>query len=211
MPLQRQAARHLVLRENRLSDIARTVALSPSDTQSSTKDRGLGEVFSTDYFALTCAQICIKSVIRYLTHMADALWGSEEMTRVYAMAKADLGVKRTCTSCSMKFYDFNRSPIACPGCGAAFDPEAAITSRKGRASAKAPLVEEPPVETAVTDEDGGPSADIGTESVADELQADTGISFANTDDDDDAAGGILQDNIDDDEALLSDMTPEADS
>ena len=36
------------------------------------------------------------------------------------MAKAELGTKRTCLSCNMRFYDFNRRPITCPGCGAEF-------------------------------------------------------------------------------------------
>ena len=52
------------------------------------------------------------------------------------MPKAELGLKRGCLSCAMKFYDFNRTPIICPGCGAEFDPEALVRSRRGRAAAK---------------------------------------------------------------------------
>jgi uncharacterized protein (TIGR02300 family) len=36
------------------------------------------------------------------------------------VAKPDLGAKRQCQSCATKFYDFNRDPILCPKCGAAF-------------------------------------------------------------------------------------------
>ena len=36
------------------------------------------------------------------------------------MAKPDLGAKRQCQSCATKFYDFNKDPILCPKCGAAF-------------------------------------------------------------------------------------------
>lgn len=36
------------------------------------------------------------------------------------MAKPELGAKRQCQSCATKFYDFNRDPIICPKCGAAF-------------------------------------------------------------------------------------------
>ena len=39
------------------------------------------------------------------------------------MAKAELGKKRVCLSCNMRFYDFDRNPIICPGCGAEFDPQ----------------------------------------------------------------------------------------
>jgi uncharacterized protein (TIGR02300 family) len=37
--------------------------------------------------------------------------------------RSDWGVKRVCLNCSARFYDFCKSPMACPACGAAFDPE----------------------------------------------------------------------------------------
>ena len=40
----------------------------------------------------------------------------------------------------MKFYDFNKSPITCPGCGSEFDPENLLKSRRGKSAAK-PVVE----------------------------------------------------------------------
>lgn len=46
------------------------------------------------------------------------------------MAKAEWGLKRTCQSCNAKFYDMNRSPIVCPKCGVAFDPEAMLKARR---------------------------------------------------------------------------------
>ena len=52
------------------------------------------------------------------------------------MAKADLGIKRACLSCGMKFYDFNRTPIICPGCSTEFSLENLLTSRKGRSARK---------------------------------------------------------------------------
>ena len=33
------------------------------------------------------------------------------------MAKAELGLKRTCVACGAKFYDLARSPVVCPKCG----------------------------------------------------------------------------------------------
>lgn len=33
------------------------------------------------------------------------------------MAKPELGLKRTCVACSMKFYDLTRTPAVCPKCG----------------------------------------------------------------------------------------------
>ena len=48
------------------------------------------------------------------------------------MAKAELGTKRTCLSCNMRFYDFNRRPIICPGCGAEFKAVNLIKSQTVR-------------------------------------------------------------------------------
>ena len=53
------------------------------------------------------------------------------------MAKAELGIKRLCFSCGMRFYDFRRSPIICPGCGAEFDLNHIAKSRKSRSASKA--------------------------------------------------------------------------
>ena len=49
------------------------------------------------------------------------------------MAKPEWGTKRICLSCGARFYDFNRSPINCPACNAAFDLEAATRVRRSRA------------------------------------------------------------------------------
>mgnify|MGYP001433456131 CR=1 FL=1 len=49
------------------------------------------------------------------------------------MSKPEWGEKRICPKCSMKYYDFNKSPIVCP-CPEAFefDPDLLLKSRKGR-------------------------------------------------------------------------------
>jgi uncharacterized protein (TIGR02300 family) len=39
------------------------------------------------------------------------------------MNREDWGIKRVCLSCGTRFYDFGKSPIICPSCGAAFDPD----------------------------------------------------------------------------------------
>ena len=53
------------------------------------------------------------------------------------MSAADLGQKRRCNACGMKFYDFKKSPITCPSCNAEFDPDSLLKSRLAdRASAK---------------------------------------------------------------------------
>ena len=52
------------------------------------------------------------------------------------MAQKNLGRKRRCASCGIKFYDLRKSPAVCPACGTEFDPEILLKSRRGRAAAK---------------------------------------------------------------------------
>jgi uncharacterized protein (TIGR02300 family) len=65
------------------------------------------------------------------------------------VAKPELGTKRVCTSCSVKFYDLSKNPIVCPKCHTVMElsavsqraprpePVAAVVPR-----AAAPVVEE---------------------------------------------------------------------
>ena len=48
------------------------------------------------------------------------------------MAKPEWGVKRICSACGTKYYDFNNSPIICPSCKTEFDPDVYLKSRKGK-------------------------------------------------------------------------------
>ena len=48
------------------------------------------------------------------------------------MAKPEWGKKRICSSCNTKYYDFNRTPIICPSCGAEFDPDYYLKTKKGK-------------------------------------------------------------------------------
>jgi len=36
---------------------------------------------------------------------------------IIAMAKPELGMKRTCVACGARFYDLTKSPAVCPKCG----------------------------------------------------------------------------------------------
>ncbi len=120
------------------------------------------------------------------------------------MAKADLGTKRACLACGMRFYDFSRSPIICPGCGAEFDPENIIKSRKGRPAAKTTSR----ADVDATDDDqieDDDDADELTDAVVDDNDDDD-IDFDDDDVDvDDDGPGIIQDDISDDDELLPNL------
>ena len=127
------------------------------------------------------------------------------------MVKADLGTKRACLACGMRFYDFSRSPIICPGCGAEFDPENIIKSRKGRPAAKS---------AARDDSEAADDDQMEDDDNADELAAsvvddndDDDIDFDDDDDVDvdDDGPGIIQDDISDDDELLPNLDDKDDS
>lgn len=46
------------------------------------------------------------------------------------MPAPELGTKQVCPTCQSKFYDLSRRPAHCPKCGADFDPEEALKSRR---------------------------------------------------------------------------------
>ncbi|MGP1394170.1 MAG: TIGR02300 family protein [Inquilinaceae bacterium] len=51
------------------------------------------------------------------------------------MAKPEWGAKRICHSCGTRYYDMRRDPVICPKCGAEYDPEAFLKSRRTRSAA----------------------------------------------------------------------------
>jgi uncharacterized protein (TIGR02300 family) len=125
------------------------------------------------------------------------------------MAKADLGTKRACLSCGMRFYDLKRSPILCPGCGTEFDPENIIKSRKSRSNSK---------EANGADTDAGDDDQIETDetdALAESIvvgKDDDDIDFDDDEVNEDADGpGIIQDDISDDDELLPSLDDKDDS
>jgi uncharacterized protein (TIGR02300 family) len=122
------------------------------------------------------------------------------------MAKAELGLKRTCLSCGMRYYDFNRTPIICPGCQTVFDPELVVRSRRGRAVPKSESKAGKANASTVVDEAAAPddeepqadeekSATEGSED-EDEFEGDD----INVDNDDSA--GLIANDLDEDEEII---------
>ena len=128
------------------------------------------------------------------------------------MAKAELGLKRTCLSCGMRYYDFNRTPIICPGCQTEFDPELVVRSRRGRVAPKsdgkagkveaATSVEDavsPEEDEAQTDEDA--SAAEGSQG-EDEFESDD-IDVSNDD-----SAGLIADDLDEGDEIIAGIPKE---
>ncbi len=127
------------------------------------------------------------------------------------MAKAELGIKRLCGSCGMRFYDFKRSPILCPGCSTEFDPNHIVKSRKSRSASKAS-------EKAVALDDDDALDIIDDDDLDDDLDDQADVNSKSDDDDDDldfdeddmdaddADGpGIIQDDLGDGDELIPNL------
>lgn len=72
--------------------------------------------------------------------MAIAPLALRPVFRRTPLAKPEWGTKRTCQSCGARFYDFGRSPIICPACGAVFDLEVLNRARRARPAVRAAAV-----------------------------------------------------------------------
>ena len=121
------------------------------------------------------------------------------------MAKANLGTKRACLACGMRFYDFDRSPIKCPGCGAEFDPEI-IKRRKDRPVVKTASsdVVEATDNDQIEDVDDAEGLSVATANDNDNDNDDIAFDDDDVDIDDDGPG-IIQDAISEDDELLPNL------
>ena len=102
------------------------------------------------------------------------------------MAIKERGVKRTCQACGGVFYDLLNDPIICPKCGAEYDPESILKSRKTRL----PTIGEEEVKIENDDADASDENDIAEV----ELEEDDNDDVILPDvDDDEADVGVVED------------------
>ena len=115
-----------------------------------------------------------------------------------------LGIKRSCQACGCKYYDFNKTPIACPSCEAEFDPEVLLKSRRLKPiSAEKPKSPDAPdaTDAAETTETTAPEvADVALSE--DDIEA--GDNEDAVDDDGDAPIINVRKSEDDEESIKSD-------
>ena len=64
------------------------------------------------------------------------------------MEEIEKGAKRKCTQCSTLFFDFGKSPIVCPNCGADVNSLLTNVSKRGRPP-KATKPQEPSQESEI--------------------------------------------------------------
>ncbi|MES2728790.1 MAG: TIGR02300 family protein [Pseudomonadota bacterium] len=122
-----------------------------------------------------------------------------------ALALDPRGLKRICTNCGTRFYDFNKRPIDCPVCSTEFTGEIKVKTRRSRG---APVDDDAPViETADEIEDtdtlkpGNPDLDAD---LGDDMDDSDGADL-----NDDTALEDMDDLADDDaDALPTDIADE---
>ena len=121
------------------------------------------------------------------------------------MVHKNLGRKRRCASCGIKFYDLTKTPAVCPACGTEFDPEVLLKSRRGRAAAKVDEAKTPSKEEDVNDEDVVEKAENDEFENDDEVLASESdlMSISANDDDETGSSGaelidVLEDDLDED-------------
>lgn len=98
------------------------------------------------------------------------------------LPKPEWGTKRSCLSCGARFYDFGRSPIVCPSCGAVFDVEV-LTRRRARPAARAAAVAD---EEVVADPNTETDAELEDTEAEVELEDDVPLEAEESADEDDA-------------------------
>jgi uncharacterized protein (TIGR02300 family) len=120
------------------------------------------------------------------------------------------GLKRICMSCSTRFYDLNKRPIACPNCDVEFTGEVKIKARRGR------LASNDVAEDGAT---GSTEAeDTAEEGETEEIESDeetVSLDEVETDEeggdeDLDIDGDLDEDNLDDDDDLDDDADIDVD-
>jgi uncharacterized protein (TIGR02300 family) len=96
-------------------------------------------------------------------------------SRRNTVVKAELGTKRTCPSCAVRFYDLLKDPITCPKCGTSFIPAVVLPSRGDMPGAPPPKPVPVPEEVAAPadvelvslEEAEGPQAEDETAGIED--------------------------------------------
>lgn len=97
------------------------------------------------------------------------------------MAKPELGLKRTCVDCGVRFYDLNRVPAICPKCGGTQPSDIGRLKQNDE-----PLPEEKDPKTVPGEDDNDVDVDLDADDDADDVITDDD----DLDDDDDLSNDI---------------------
>jgi uncharacterized protein (TIGR02300 family) len=105
------------------------------------------------------------------------------------LAKPEWGTKRICQSCSARFYDFGRSPITCPNCGAVFDLEVLNRARRARPGSRVAAA----AATGIVADESEIEAEVETEEVDEEAVIEEDDTVIEAEDDAEEDESLIED------------------
>jgi uncharacterized protein (TIGR02300 family) len=100
------------------------------------------------------------------------------------MANAELGTKRVCVACGVRFYDLQRAPAVCPKCGTEQPPDQPRVRRPSGPSAEEKRPKKPQVVPALDDAEAEPVDEEADEDVLEDT--------SDLEDDADVIGGDIE-------------------
>ena len=110
------------------------------------------------------------------------------------MVKPEWGMKHTCQHCGAIFYDMRKSPATCPKCGAEFDPEAVLKTKRAK-----PVAQPKPVPVPVAaEEEIEPIEEEAAEGAEDEKEEEVIEDTSELGEDDEDVAEV-RDNVDEEE------------
>ena len=125
------------------------------------------------------------------------------------MAKPELGTKRLCAGCGVKFYDLSKTPPVCPSCGTVFEivipvsrarPDTAARAAAAAAAARTAEAEtpEPPEAELISLEDADAEATGKKKVAGDGSEAADGVDGDEAIDDEDEDETFIEQEEDED-------------
>jgi uncharacterized protein (TIGR02300 family) len=120
------------------------------------------------------------------------------------VAKPELGAKRQCQSCGVKFFDLNRDPVVCPKCGAIFQVASTRIASRAVEEDEAPEGEKEGAEIVSLDEVEASEAKSDAIDVDEDVEIDDAVEeddtfLENEEEEDDDVSGLIDGDIDTDE------------
>ena len=120
------------------------------------------------------------------------------------MAKSELGLKRTCPACGVRFYDLNKNPASCPSCGKEFDPLASSSISRSKRS-ELPKNKPEKVQEMEYEESGSPASnEVNAEDDDAELEDIDGMDGDAEDDE------VFQEDMEDGDDFIGDIDKTSD-
>ena len=122
------------------------------------------------------------------------------------MAKPELGAKRQCQSCGVKFFDLSKDPILCPKCGAVFHAAPLVRASRSTESEDEAEADKEGTETVSLDEVAADESKVETVDADEDVEIDDAAEVDDTfleaeEEEEDDVTGLIDGDIETDEDI----------